>query len=208
MARAAHRDRPRRARRRRPAARHRPGSACLRARRDPRRNEHRSRPARRQHDHRPRPRRDAPAHPRRLIAELRRSNSRAAARKRASRRMATIICCSRIGGAPWSTPGPEVVLAPRLYERGSVVNPGVLRRDGAWLREGVARRHGCRRNSGRMGGSMARGWVGDGVERCPCLYGFIRLRGPGVIGARSGGACQKRTVKQSGEKWRLPERRA
>jgi hypothetical protein len=28
---------------------------------------------------------------------------------------------------------------------------------------------------------MARGWVGVGVEQCPCLYRFIRLRGPGVI---------------------------
>ena len=52
-----------------------------------------------------------------------------------------------------------------------------------------------------------RGW-GSRLERCSSLYRFIKLRGPGVIGARSGGATQKWTVRQSGRKWRLPERRA
>ena len=87
----------------------------------------------------------------------------------------------------------------------------VLRRDGAWLREVVARRHGRRRSSGRMWGAGGRygprvGWWWCGAV--PMSLSLHQLRGPGVIGARSGGACQKRTVKQSGEKWRLPERRA
>ena len=37
--------------------------------------------------------------------------------------------------------------------------------------------------------AMGRGWGGR-LERCSCLYRFIKLRGPGVIGARSGGARQ------------------
>jgi hypothetical protein len=55
-------------------------------------------------------------------------------------------------------------LAPRLYERGLVVKPRVLRRDGAWLREVVARRHGCRRSSGRMGAGEPTLWGAGGVE--------------------------------------------
>jgi len=75
----------------------------------------------------------------------------------------------------------------------------LLRRDGAWLREVSPDGMDAGGALAGRGRSMARGRVGDGVEQCPCLYRFIRLRGPGVIGARSGGACQKRTVRQSGE---------
>ena len=74
----------------------------------------------------------------------------------------------------------------------------------------VARWHGCRRNPGRMGagGSPRERACGSRLERCPRLYRFVNVRGPGVIGARSGGARQKWTVRQSGDLWRLPERRA
>ena len=100
--------------------------------------------------------------------------------------------------------------ASRSMNEGPLSTP-VLRRDGAWLREVVARRHGRRRSSGRMWGAGGRygprvGWWWCGAV--PMSLSLHQVRGPGVIGARSGGACQKRTVRQSGEKWRLPERRA
>jgi hypothetical protein len=64
---------------------------------------------------------------------------------------------------------------------------------------------------GRMGpagdasGSADGVAVGSGAHLS--IASSIR-RGLGVIGARSGGATQMRTVRQSGREWRLPERRA
>src|SRR5690348_14704455 len=66
--------------------------------------------------------------------------------------------------------------AIRLYERGLVVKPRVLRRDGACLREVSP--------AGMDAGGAPAGWLvakprgrgwGGGLERCSCLYRFINF---------------------------------
>ena len=96
-------------------------------------------------------------------------------------------------------PRSDAPLSPSMNE-GPVSSPLVLRRDRACLREVVARRHGCRWSPGRMGCWRSLGGAGGvAVGAVLISLSLHQLRGPGVIGARSGGATQKWTVRQSGD---------
>jgi hypothetical protein len=69
---------------------------------------------------------------------------------------------------------PELATSPLFasMNEGPLSSP-VLRRDGAWLREVSPDGMDAGGAPAGRAGSMARGWVGDGVEQCPCLYRFI-----------------------------------